>query len=152
MSWKSMRTIGAPLGLTLLLAAANFAADDLTITEKITAGETAFTTQRLVKGPRERTTADMGTGVSTVTIRQCDLKRSLTVNDSLKTYMVLPDLEEIDSTKAAAAALLGASPAAESGGTITFNNEFPLVFVHSLDTEAIGLDQIRGGKFKTGLD
>ncbi len=121
MSGKSRRTIGAALGLTLLAAAASVAADDLTITETMTVGGTGFTTRRLVKGPRERTTVDMGAGVSAVTIRQCDLKRSLTVNDSLKTYMVLPDLEELDSSKAAAAAFIGA-PAAEpgSGGTVTY--------------------------------
>lgn len=127
MSWKSIRTVGAALGLLLLLTAASYAGDDLTITEKMTAGGATFTTQTLVKGSRERTTMDMGagvsTGMSTVTIRQCDLKRSLTVNDSQKTYLIMRDLEEGDSSKAAASALLAAAPAAESGGTITYTSK-----------------------------
>jgi hypothetical protein len=124
MNWKLMRNIGTAWGLLLLLAAAGWAADDLTITENVTADGTTYITQRLVNGPRERTTVDMGTGVPGVTIRQCDLKRSLAINDSLKTYFVLPDVEGTDSSKATAAALLGAAPGptGERGGTITYTS------------------------------
>jgi hypothetical protein len=127
MSWKSIRPVGAALGLLLLLTAASYAGDDLTITEKMTSGGAAFSTQTLVKGLRDRATMDMGTGVptgmSTATIRQCDLKRSLIVNDSQKTYLIMQDLEEGNASKAAASALPAAAPAAESGGTITYTSQ-----------------------------
>ncbi len=121
MNCTSMRAIGAALGL-MLLTAAICTAEDLTMTKKVTAGGNSFTTQMLVKGSRERTTMSMGAGMNSVTIRQCDLKRSVTVNDSQKSYLIRPDIEEGDSSKAAAAALLGAAPPAESGGTITYTS------------------------------
>jgi hypothetical protein len=123
MSWKTMGATVAALGFLLLITASSYAGDDMTITEKMTAGGTTLATHTLVKGTRERTTMDMGVGMTTVTIRQCDLKRSLTVNDSQKTFLIKPDLEEGDSSKAAAAALLGAVPAAENGGTITYTSK-----------------------------
>lgn len=69
MSWKTMRTIGTALGLMLLLTAASYAGDDLTISEKMTVGGATFSTQKLERGSRERNTMDMGTGMPTVTIR-----------------------------------------------------------------------------------
>lgn len=96
--------------------------DDLTVTRKVTVGGNALTTQTLVKGQRERMTMDTGAGNPIVTIRQCDRKRSLNVNDAQKTYLVKPDLEENDSSKAAATAMLGGPPPAEAGGTITYTS------------------------------
>jgi hypothetical protein len=107
------------LGLMLGLATACLA-DDLTMTKKITIGANNITAQTLIKGARERTTMDVGTGAPIVTIRQCDLKRSLTVNDKQKTYLIRPDLEEGDNSKAAAMAMMGAAPAPETGGSVTY--------------------------------
>jgi hypothetical protein len=44
MSWKSIRTVGAALGLLLLLTAASYAGGHLTITEKMTSSGATFTT------------------------------------------------------------------------------------------------------------
>jgi hypothetical protein len=68
----------------------------------------------MVQGARERTTMDVGIGLPMVTIHQCDLKRSLSLNGMQKTYMVKPDMEEGGNSKSAAA------PAPESGGIVTY--------------------------------
>jgi len=110
------------LGSSLILSAAGYAGDDLTVSKKITVGGNSFSSQTLLKGARERTSMDMGTGSPMITIRQCDLKRSLNVNDGQKTYLIKPDLEEADSSKAAAVALLGGAQAQDSGGTVTYSS------------------------------
>jgi hypothetical protein len=109
-------------GLILGLAMVCLAGDDLTLTKKITVGGNDITAQTLIKGARERTTMDMGGGAAMCTIRQCDLKRSLTVNDAQKAYLVKRDVDEADNSRAAAAALMGAAPVADSGGTLTFTS------------------------------
>lgn len=109
-------------GSSLVVVGASYAGDDLTVSKKITVGGNSFSSQTLVKGARERTSMDMGTGSPMITIRQCDLKRSLNLNDGQKTYLVKPDLEEADSSKATAAALLGGAPVQESGGTTTYTS------------------------------
>jgi uncharacterized membrane protein len=54
-----------------------------------------------------------------VTLRQCDLKRTLTVNDQSQSYLVIDDPQ--DASAAKAAAMFGGvpAPAPTSGGTIT---------------------------------
>jgi hypothetical protein len=107
------------LGLMLGGATSCLAGNDLTLTKKITVGTNSMTQQTLIKGPRERTTMDTGTGASVVTIRQCDLKRSLSINDSRKTYLIKPDVEE-DNSKPADAASVDENSASQTSGTVTY--------------------------------
>lgn len=106
----------------LVVPAGALAGDDLSMTKKISVGGNSFSSQTLVKGSRERTSMNLGTGQETVTLRQCDLKRTLTVNYSAGSYMVRPDMDEGETSKAAAAAMLGGAPVAESGGTVTYTS------------------------------
>ncbi len=121
MRMRQLRLLAVILGMTLGFTALCRAGDDLTVTKKITANGTNISAQTMIQGARERTTMDVGMGAPMVTIHQCDLRRSLSVNDSQKTYLVKPDMEEGDNSKAAAAALLGAAPAPEQGGTVTYS-------------------------------
>jgi hypothetical protein len=71
-----------------------------------------------VKGARERTVTSSPTG-NIVNLRQCDLRRTLTVNEQAQTYLVNNDLQD-ESVAKAAALFGGGQPAAPaSGGTIT---------------------------------
>lgn len=56
-------------------------AQDLKVSRKISVGGSSFTSDTYVKGARERNVMNMPGGMSNVTIHQCDLKRTLNVND-----------------------------------------------------------------------
>jgi hypothetical protein len=102
--------------LVLLLTAAG-QAQDLQIKKSITVGGNVISrTDSAIKGARERTVTQTAGG-STVMIRQCDLKRTVHINDQSQTYFIAPDPQDDAALKAAA--LVTGSPAAESGGTIT---------------------------------
>ena len=71
-----------------------------------------------VKGVRERTVSSSPAG-TIVTLRQCDLKRTVTLNEQSHPIW-LPNDPQDDSAAQAAALLTGApTPTANSGGTIT---------------------------------
>ncbi|MBV9482689.1 MAG: hypothetical protein JO249_18360 [Acidobacteria bacterium] len=110
-------TLVAAATLALLMVAQ---AEDLKITKKISVGESSFTSETYIKGARERNEMNMPGGVSNLSIHQCDLKRTLTVNDQTQTYMVAADPESGDT--ADAAALLTGAPAAQAGGKVTLTS------------------------------
>lgn len=93
--------------------------EDLHFTRNVSvAGNSVSTSEVWVKGARERS-ATRSPMANIVTLRQCDLKRTLTINDQTKSYLVLSDPQD-DSTAQAAAMFGGApEPPPSSGGTIT---------------------------------
>jgi hypothetical protein len=104
-------------GLLVLLFAVAGQAQDLQIKKSITVGGNVISsTDSAIKGARERTVTQTAGG-STVTIRQCDLKRTVHINDQSQTYFIATDPK--DDAALQAAALVTGAPAAESGGTIT---------------------------------
>ncbi len=75
-------------------------APDLHIKKHISVnGYSASSVDISLKGARERTT----NGTS-VTVRQCDLKRTLTLNEEAQTYMVTNDPQDTEAARAAALA------------------------------------------------
>src|SRR5438105_43139 len=65
--------------------------EDLHIKKSITVGGNfVSSTETSIKGARERTVSQSPTG-TTVTLRQCDLKRTITINDQGQTYLVASD-------------------------------------------------------------
>jgi hypothetical protein len=93
-------------------------AQDLHFKRNISVGGNSVSSSEVwVKGARERTVVSTPTG-NLVTLRQCDLKRTLTINDQSQSYYALTDPQ--DASAAKAAAMFGGAPAApRSGGTIT---------------------------------
>jgi hypothetical protein len=86
-------------------------ADDLHIKKTITVGGNSIaTSESSIKGARER-----DVNGNNVTLRQCDLKRTITINDQTQTYFVASD--PVDENEARAAALATGAPA-ETGGKI----------------------------------
>ena len=76
---------------------------DVKIRQRMSFGGTSTSeTVLYIKGPRMRN--EMGAGMGFTTILQCDLKRTLTLNDKTKTYLISPT----DGTNT--------SPAAGDGG------------------------------------
>jgi hypothetical protein len=72
--------------LTLaLLCSASVALADIKITTKSTAGGQTFTSTTYIKGARQRTE-----GMGYKTIYQCDLKRTIQINDKTRTYVITP--------------------------------------------------------------
>jgi hypothetical protein len=103
--------------LTFLLLALSAQADDLHIRKNLSVGGNLVSTSEIsVKGARERTVTTLPTG-NLVTIRQCDLKRTVMLNEQAQTYFVANDPQDEAAMKAAA--LVTGAQAPASGGTIT---------------------------------
>jgi hypothetical protein len=71
----------------------NRAANDFRVRYKVTvesggAGGRSSETITMIKGARERSESHMGYGYDTVTITQCDLKRTIQLSDTTKKYVI----------------------------------------------------------------
>src|ERR1043166_7302855 len=92
-------------------------AQDLHFKKNISVGGTPVSsTEVWVKGARERSVTNSPTGNIT-TIRQCDLKRSVTLNDQTQAYFVTSDIQDEAALKAAA--LLNGGQTSAPAATIT---------------------------------
>src|SRR5438552_3274591 len=91
--------------------------EDIHIKKSITVGGNfVSSTETSIKGARERTVSQSPTG-NTITLRQCDLKRTITINEQTQTYFVASDPQDEAAIKAAA--MMSGGPAADSGAYIT---------------------------------
>lgn len=103
-------------GSVLLFTAAGLA-QDLQIKKSITvAGNEVSSIETSIKGARERTVSQTPAG-STIAVHQCDLKRTLHINDQAQTYFIANDPQDDAALKTAA--MFAGAPAPQSGGTIT---------------------------------
>jgi hypothetical protein len=105
--------------LAMLVMAQALYGADLHFKKNISVGGTSVSSSETwVKGARERTVTSSPTG-NLVSVRQCDMKRTLTISDQTRTYLAVTDPED-DSAAKAATLFTGAPTApANSGGTIT---------------------------------
>lgn len=106
-------------GMSVLLLAAVASAQDLQIKKNIAVGGNVVSSmETAIKGARERTVTQTPAG-NTITIHQCDLKRTVHINDQAQTYFIANDAQDDAALKAAA--MFGGAPAAttQAGGTIT---------------------------------
>ena len=75
----------------VLLVAMAAQSQDLRVKKSITVdGNPVSSTETFLKGSRERIVSQSPTG-STVTLKQCDLKRTITINEKTETYFVAQD-------------------------------------------------------------
>ena len=103
--------------LAILSISVTAAADDLHFKKSISVGgNTVSTSETWVKGARQRTVTASPAG-NLVTLRQCDLKRTVTLSEQNQSYLVTKDSE--DESVSQAAALMGGGPSTTSGGSIT---------------------------------
>jgi hypothetical protein len=83
-------------------------AQDLHIKKTILAGGYAVAnTETSIKGARERSVSQSPAG-TTITLRQCDLRRTVTINEQAQTYYVASDPQDEAALKAVALATGGA--------------------------------------------
>src|SRR5690348_13809373 len=100
---------------TLLAVTLAAQAQDLHIKKSITVGGYfVSSSESSIKGARERTVSQ-GPNGSTVTLRQCDLKRTLALNEQAQTYLVTKDPQDENAARAAALATGTAAPDAQGG-------------------------------------
>lgn len=71
-------------------APARPAATDFKISEKTTQGGQTFQSTTYIKGARQRNEMATGYGSGMVSVMQCDLKRTIQINDSARKYMITP--------------------------------------------------------------
>ena len=113
-----MRSLGLrPLFpiLTLLALATATQAQDLHIKKNISVGgNVVSTSDTSIKGARTREVSQGPSG-STVTLRQCDLKRTVTMNEQMQTYHVANDPQDLAAARAAALATGSAVPEMTGG-------------------------------------
>ncbi|HEX8288166.1 MAG TPA: hypothetical protein VF556_09225 [Pyrinomonadaceae bacterium] len=104
--------------LTLVLTQTAFA--DVKIKTRQTMSGQTYESTSFIKGKRQRSEQKMG-GNETVSIMQCDLRRSVTMNPQTKTFMVsLFDVNEPAATKTTPAKTTTKTESVvSSGGTIT---------------------------------
>lgn len=112
-----LRQLSCIVALSTALTAAQ--AEDLHIKKNISVGGNVISSSETsIKGARSRE-VNQGPGGGTVTIRQCDLKRTVSLNDQNQSYFVVNDPQ--DAAAARAAALVTGAPVPEekkTGGKI----------------------------------
>jgi hypothetical protein len=123
-----MKTILSSISaIALLVAFAATAMADVKIRQKMTMGGQTFETTKMIKKSRQRTeqkmdasagAADFMSQVATIT--QCDLRRTLQVNDSKKIYYVEPFAEESGAQTKPVATPQQTGPT-KRGGTLTMS-------------------------------
>src|SRR5215813_14248153 len=92
-------------------------AQDLHLKKNITVGGyVASSTETSIHGARERIVSQTATG-NTITLHQCDLKQTVTINEQAQTYFVSRDAQDEAAIKAAA--LAAGTQDATSGAYIT---------------------------------
>ena len=98
--------------LALLLAAIVAQAEDLHLKKNISVGgNVVSSSETSIKGPRTRDVTQTPAG-ATVSLRQCDLKRTVTLNDQTQSYMIANDPQ--DAAAARAAAMVTGAPVSEA--------------------------------------
>ena len=97
--------------VALLTATLAASAEDLHIKKSVSVGgNVVSSSETSIKGARTRD-VNQGPGGAMVTIRQCDLKRTVSLNDQSQSYYVVNDPQ--DAAAARAAALVTGAPAPE---------------------------------------
>jgi hypothetical protein len=109
--------------LALLLAAMAAQSEDLHLKKNISVGgNVVSSSETSIKGQRTRDVTQTPAG-ATVSLRQCDLKRTVTLNDQAQSYMVVNDPQ--DAAAARAAAMVTGAPVPEEkkeGGRVEVNS------------------------------
>src|SRR5258705_4369704 len=70
----------------LLFSTVSFA--DIRIKKKQDIAGRTITSEVAIKGPRERSESEIMPGMKSITIRECDLKRNITINESARKYLI----------------------------------------------------------------
>jgi hypothetical protein len=114
----------AALSAVLLLSLSTAIFADVKVRQKVSMSGQTFETTKMIKGARQRTEQKSSAGGAmdfmsqVASIEQCDLRRTVQVNDSKKLYFVQPFAEE-NTTQPVTPATRQTNRQTRSGGTIT---------------------------------
>ncbi|MEP6787430.1 MAG: hypothetical protein ABJB40_03300, partial [Acidobacteriota bacterium] len=118
-----MNSISRPLFLAIIFAfaATGVLAQNYKLKQKTTISGQTFESTVYVKNPRKRTESSgyMGMGSDVATIEQCDLKRTVKVNDKKKLYFIEPFAADAAEPPPAAPRPPAAATKVTKGGTLT---------------------------------
>jgi hypothetical protein len=93
---------------------------DFKITIKNTVAGNISQSTTMIKGSRQRDENSMAAGQSQINIIQCDLKRTIQINDSARKYLITSiAADEGDSTATGAGHTAGAAGSTQPGGVVT---------------------------------
>ncbi|HEY6045215.1 MAG TPA: hypothetical protein VIU65_01350 [Pyrinomonadaceae bacterium] len=95
---------------------------DFKITTRMTVAGNATQSTTMIKGKRERTETSISAGaysMSTVNITQCDMRRTIQVNDKARRYLITP--MDLDDTTSPTAPRTSGGGTSQRGGVITMS-------------------------------
>src|SRR4029453_19075376 len=92
---------------------------NLKIKNKSTMGGQAMESTTMIKGPRERSEMNLGSGMDSVNITQCDLKRTIQVSNKNQKYLITP-MQTTSSTETVAAPSTQPAQPVRTGGVVTY--------------------------------
>ncbi|HEX8144113.1 MAG TPA: hypothetical protein VF553_16045 [Pyrinomonadaceae bacterium] len=105
---KAVKSLSLMLAL---LCSASIALADVKITTKTMAGERSLTSTTYIKGARQRTE-----GMGYTSIYQCDLKRTIQINDKTRSYLITP----LDKDGASGTSTQRTGTTRRRGGVVTY--------------------------------
>ena len=119
------RIYSSVLAAILLISFASGVFADVKIRQKVTMSGQGFETTRMIKGARQRTEQKSSAGGAmdfmsqVATIEQCDLRRTVYVNESKKLYFIDPFAEESTTQPVTPATRQTDRRETRQGGTVT---------------------------------
>jgi hypothetical protein len=103
----------------LILNIGAYAQGDFKIKQRMTMGGRASESTLMIKGARERSESSTA-GIQTVSVMECDMKRTVYISDADKKYFIEPMASPVTTTAAPAAPVkTTAKVKTEKGGTVT---------------------------------
>ena len=103
----------------LLISAVNiFAQGDFKMRQRMAVAGQNMESAVMIKGARERTESDM-MGMKNVTIMECDLKRTIHINDTEKKYYIEPMASETVTQAQPSTSTTTTKVKTKRGGTVT---------------------------------
>jgi hypothetical protein len=125
-----MKTILSSIAaIAFLFALVTTGMADIKVRQKMTMGGQTFETTKMIKKSRQRTEQKMDASLGAAdfmsqvaTITQCDLRRTVQVNDSKKLYFVEPFAEESSNEQTKPVAAPQQTGPTRRGGTLTMSS------------------------------
>ena len=93
---------------------------DLTIKYRSTTSGQSYESATMIKGKRERTEMRMGGGNEMTTITQCDLKRTIQINEGAKKYLITPMDTGSSTTASSNTPVTTAAEPVRRGGVVNY--------------------------------
>jgi hypothetical protein len=115
---RSKNLIILDIFVLLISAGSILAQNDFKIRQKMTVAGRTMESAVMIKGSRERTESD-NMGMRSVSIMQCDLKRTIRISDPEKKYMIEPMATAPASNAPATATTTVAKTKTKKGGIVT---------------------------------